>query len=113
MSEPVILLERDDNHVATVTLNRPEVNNAYDRNVIESVAGGLAALAQDSDLRALVLRGNGRHFQAGVDLTFQSELAAMSAEENEAVSQLLTELMRDLNAFPVPTIALVHGACIG
>ena len=41
MSEPVILLERDDNHVATVTLNRPEVNNAYDRNVIESVAGGL------------------------------------------------------------------------
>ena len=37
----------------------------------------------------------------------------MSAEENEAVSQLLTELMRDLNAFPVPTIALVHGACIG
>ena len=113
MSEPVILLERDDNHVATVTLNRPEVNNAYDRNVIESVAGGLAALAQDSDLRALVLRGNGRHFQAGVDLKFQSELAAMSAEENEAVSQLLTELMRDLNAFPVPTIALVHGACIG
>ena len=112
MSEPVILLERDDNHVATVTLNRPEVNNAYDRNVIEPLRAGWQRWRK-TDLRALVLRGNGRHFQAGVDLKFQSELAAMSAEENEAVSQLLTELMRDLNAFPVPTIALVHGACIG
>ena len=113
MSEPVILVDRDARGVATVTLNRPEVNNAYDRNVLQMASDGLAELARDADLRALVLRGNGRHFQAGVDLKFQSELAAMSAAENTAVSKLLTGLMRDLNAFPVPTIALVHGACIG
>ena len=113
MRNPVVLIERDDNDIVTVTLNRPEVNNAYDRNVLGALAEGLANLALDTELRALVLRGNGRHFQAGVDLKFQSELATMSAEENEAVSQLLTALMRDLNAFPAPTIALVHGACIG
>ena len=113
MRNPVVLVERDDNGIATVTVNRPEMNNAYDRNVLDALADGLANLTLDTELRALVLRGNGRHFQAGVDLQFQSELAAMSAEENEVVSQLLTALMRDLNAFPAPTIALVHGACIG
>jgi len=113
MSNPVILVEKDGRGVATVTLNRPEVNNAYDRNVLQTASDGLAELAQDGDLRVLVLRGNGRHFQAGVDLKFQSELAKMSAAENDAVSLLLTGLMRDLNAFPVPTIALIHGACIG
>lgn len=113
MSEPVILIEKDPRGIATVTLNRPQVNNAYDRNVLQLARDGLAELATDRDLRALVLRGNGRHFQAGVDLKFQSELAAMSAGENEEVSQILTGLMRDLNAFPAPTIALIHGACIG
>jgi methylglutaconyl-CoA hydratase len=113
MSESVILVERDPRGIATVTLNRPQVNNAYDRNVLQAASDGLKELAQDVALRALVLRGNGRHFQAGVDLKFQNELAAMSKEENDGVSLLLTELMRDLNAFPIPTIALIQGACIG
>lgn len=113
MSEPVILVERDARGIATVTLNRPQVNNAYDLNVLQTASDGLRELAADEELRALVLRGNGRHFQAGVDLKFQSELATMSKEENESVSHLLTGLMRDFNAFPVPTIALIHGACIG
>lgn len=113
MSESVVIIERDARGIATVILNRPEVNNAYDRRVLQALSDGLAELAKDDSLRALVLRGNGRHFQAGVDLKFQRELATLSAEENEAVSILLTGLMRDLNAFPVPTIALIHGACIG
>ena len=113
MNAPVVIVERDRHGVATVTLNRPEVNNAYDRRVLQAFGDGLAELASDDALRALVLRGNGRHFQAGVDLKFQSELAAMSEAENESVSVLLTGLMRDLNAFPVPTVALIHGACIG
>ena len=113
MNEPVVIVERNSQGVATVTLNRPEVNNAYDRRVLQALGDGLAELASDDALRALVLRGNGRHFQAGVDLKFQSELAAMSEAENESVSVLLTGLMRDLNAFPVPTVALIHGACIG
>ena len=113
MNAPVVIVERDRHGVATVTLNRPEVNNAYDRRVLQALSDGLAELSSDDALRALVLRGNGRHFQAGVDLKFQSELAAMSEAENKAVSVLLTGLMRDLNAFPVPTVALIHGACIG
>lgn len=109
----ILLVEKDDRGVATVTLNRPEVNNAYNREMLEAVRRGLARLSRNDGLRALVLRGNGRHFQAGVDLKFQSELAAMSASENDDVSRLLTGLMRDLNAFHAPTIALVQGACIG
>ena len=113
MSDSSILLGRDSRGVATVTLNRPEVNNAYDRNVLQAVSRGLKELGEDEALRVLVLRGKGKHFQAGVDLKFQSELAAMSEAENESVSLLLSGMMRDLNVFPVPTIALVHGACIG
>lgn len=113
MIDSVILLERDSRGVATVTLNRPEVNNAYDRNLLQAVSEGLEEFAEDETLRALVLRGNGKHFQAGVDLKFQSELAAMSETENESVSLLLAGMMRDLNAFPVPTVALIQGACIG
>ena len=49
MSEPVILVERDPRGIATVTLNRPQVNNAYDRNVLQSASDGLKELAQDAD----------------------------------------------------------------
>ena len=80
MNEPVVIVERDKHGVATVTLNRPEVNNAYNRRVLKALSDGLAELASDDALRALVLRGNGRHFQAGVDLKFQSELATMSED---------------------------------
>jgi len=63
-----VLWNVDARGVATVTLNRPEVNNAYNGELIEGVLNALDALGGHKGLRAVVLKGNGKHFQAGADL---------------------------------------------
>lgn len=113
MTEQLIITETDGRGVATLTLNRPEVNNAYNRALLEAFRRALPGLAGDDAVRCLVLRGNGKHFQAGADLKFLKETATLSAEENDAMSRLTTSCIRDLNEFPKPTIGLVHGGCFG
>jgi len=109
----VVLTGTDARGVATVTLNRPEVNNAYDGALLQALLDACAALAVDSRVRVLVLRGNGRHFQAGADLGWLKRVAALPPAENRAFSALTIQVMRALHAFPRPTIALVHGGCFG
>jgi len=113
MPEPVVLTEIDARGVATVTLNRPEVNNAYNGEMIQALLDGGARLAADDGVRVIVLRGNGRHFQAGADLNWITEVSARSEEDNIAVSQRTTDAVRFLDICPKPTIALVHGGCFG
>jgi methylglutaconyl-CoA hydratase len=113
MTDPVILVATDNRGVATVTLNRPSVNNAYDGALIDALAGGLARLAGDPAIRLVVLRGNGRHFQAGADLAFLRHLSAAPADENLAFSRATVAAIDALANFPRPTLALVHGGCFG
>lgn len=108
-----VLWELDARGVATVTLNRPAVNNAYNGDLIEGVHAAMDALGVEQDLRAVVLRGNGRHFQAGADLAWIGSVGQMSAEENERVSRATAEVVRRLDTLPVPTLALVQGGCFG
>lgn len=113
MSEPPILLTRDARGIAGVTLNRPARGNAYDGAMLEAMIAGLDELAADPTLRALVIRGVGRHFQAGADLEWQLGLTAASPEQALTGSLATTRAMQKLNEFPVPTFALVQGACFG
>jgi methylglutaconyl-CoA hydratase len=113
MSSSTILWRLDPRGVATVTFNRPEVNNAYDGAFIASVLAAMDALAGETALRAIVLRGAGRHFQAGADLKWIASLAGGTAQENLAASRDTATLVRRLNELPVPTVALVQGACFG
>jgi len=113
MTEQLIITETDGRGVATLTLNRPEVNNAYNRALLEAFRRALPGLAGDDAVRCLVLRGNGKHFQAGADLKFLKQTATLSAAENDAMSRLTTSCIRDLNEFPKPTLGLVHGGCFG
>lgn len=113
MSEPVVLTDIDARGIATVTLNRPEVNNAYNGEMIEVLLAGAKALGADDRVRIIVLRGNGRHFQAGADLGWINAVSALSPEDNLAVSQRTTDAVRFLDCCPKPTIALVHGGCFG
>jgi methylglutaconyl-CoA hydratase len=103
----------DARGVATVTLNRPERHNAYDGALIDGLIAVLETLAADPRVRVLVLRGNGKHFQAGADLSWLKQVAGAVLEDNVAFSCRTTVAMRALNEFPQPTIALVHGACYG
>ena len=109
----VVLSAVDGRGVATVTLNRPEVHNAYDGALVGALIETLERLAGDPRVRLLVLRGNGRHFQAGADLAWLKRMADAALEENVAFSRATTAAMRGLNEFPAPTLALVHGACYG
>jgi methylglutaconyl-CoA hydratase len=109
----IVLSGIDGRGLATVTLNRPEVHNAYDGALIDGLVAALEALAADPRVRVLVLRGNGKHFQAGADLAWLKQVADFAIEDNIAFSRRTTAAMRGLNAFSRPTIALVHGACYG
>lgn len=113
VTEPTILLQRDARGVAHVTLSRPSRGNAYDGAMLADLTEGLETLAADAALRALVIRGAGRHFQAGADLEWQAGVAAAPAAEAYAASMATTRAMRLLNEFPRPTFALVRGACFG
>ncbi|MEX2480423.1 MAG: enoyl-CoA hydratase-related protein [Gammaproteobacteria bacterium] len=113
MTRAAVLTAIDPRGVATVTLNRPEINNAYDGNLLEGLAEAIAAVASDPDVRVVVLRANGRHFQAGADLTWLRDIAMRDAATNLAASRLTAHAMRDLHELSKPTVALVQGACIG
>ena len=69
--------------------------------------------AAHKGLRAVVLKGNGKHFQAGADLKWIDAVRASSPEENVRVSRATAEAVQRLNLAPVPTIALVQGGCFG
>jgi len=108
-----VLWSIDARGVASVTLNRPEVNNAYDGDLIDGLIAALDALRSASSLRAVVIRGNGRHFQAGADLKWIDAVRRSSPQENVRVSRRTAQAVRRLNGVPVPTVALVHGGCFG
>lgn len=108
-----VLWSLDPRGVATVTLNRPAVNNAYDGDLLAGLHAAMDALATEPGLRAVLLRGAGRHFQAGADLTWINAVRTQSPAANEAASQATFAAVQRLNRLPVPTVALVQGACFG
>jgi methylglutaconyl-CoA hydratase len=113
MSGKPVRVKVDKRGVATVTLNRPERNNAYDGDMIEALLKGAAKLGRDDRVRVVVIRGAGRHFQAGADLAWIQSVREASVDENIAVSQRTTDAVHGLTALPKPVVALVHGGCFG
>lgn len=113
MTEQLVLLTVDDRGVATATLNRPEVGNAYNEDLLHQLLDGLEKLAKDDSVRCLVIRGAGKHFQAGADIRWLGQVAHYPPAQNYAASYATTKAMQLLNEFPKPTIAIVHGACFG
>ena len=113
MSEPVVLCAIDARGVATVTLNRPTLNNAYNADMLQGLIDTCGRLAADTEVRVVAIRGNGAHFQAGADLTWLRQLSSMDAAANYAASTATAEAMRGLNEMAKPTVALVHGFCVG
>ena len=108
-----VLWDLDERGVATVTFNRPEVNNAYDGGLIHGVLAAIGELSTKPLLRVVVLKGNGRHFQAGADLAWIETVRTAAPQENVRVSRATATAVQRLNTAPVPTVALVQGGCFG
>jgi 2-(1,2-epoxy-1,2-dihydrophenyl)acetyl-CoA isomerase len=113
-----ILLETE-NHVATVTLNRPDVLNALGGGLIEEMSDTVRLLREDDDIRVVVITGAGRGFCAGADLRGVAQSQAASdgtsnaALRNITKRPLLNQLIHDLYSLEKPTIAAVNGPAVG
>lgn len=107
------LLLQHDGAVARLRLNRPELHNALDADLIAALTAALAEVAADPGVRVVVLEGAGASFSAGADLNWMRGMAAASIAENRDDALALARLMRTLDELPKPTIARVHGAAFG
>jgi methylglutaconyl-CoA hydratase len=107
MSEPLLVEKRGA--VARVTLNRPELRNAFDDAQIERVTRAFAELEKDETVHAVVLAGNGPAFCAGADLHWMRRMAGYSYQQNLADAAALAAMLRAIDRLPKPTIARVHG----
>ena len=93
MPESPVLLTIDARGVATATLNRPRVGNAYNADMLHALLDGLARLAADPAVRALVVRGAGKHFQAGADINWLNEATDYPPPQNYEASVATTRAM--------------------
>ena len=112
MADQVLIVERRG-PIARATLNRPEVRNAFDDEVVATLSATARDALQDPSLRAIVLAGTGKAFCAGADLAWMSKAVAYTREENRRDAEDLARMLETLDSVPVPLIARVHGAALG
>jgi methylglutaconyl-CoA hydratase len=95
--------------VATVTLNRPEVRNAFNDEVIAELTGTFVELSRRDEVRCVVLAANGTAFCAGADLNWMKRMAGYTRDQNLEDARALAQMLRVIYACPKPTIAKVQG----
>jgi methylglutaconyl-CoA hydratase len=110
---PALILTIDTRGVATITLDRPQIHNAFDDGLIAQLIAALQQAAADSNVRLLLLAANGKSFSAGADLGWMRRMADASRADNLQDARQLGVLMDVLDRFPAPTIARVQGAAMG
>ena len=111
MHESVLITRRGA--TAEITLNRPQIHNAFDDKLIAALTEALVEAERDPGVRAVVLSGNGSCFSAGADLNWMRGMAGASEPENRDDSLRLARLMRTLQFLSKPTIARVNGSAYG
>ncbi len=95
--------------VATVTLNRPEVRNAFNDEVIQELTAVFLELGERQEVRCIVLAANGSAFCAGADLNWMKRMADYTREENEADAVALANMLKVIYRCPKPTVARIQG----
>jgi len=95
--------------IARVTLNRPEVRNAFNEALIAELTAAFTELGRRSDLRAIILAAEGKAFCAGADLNWMKAMAGYSWEENHADATRLADMLWAIYSCPVPVVARVQG----
>ncbi|MEQ1612513.1 MAG: enoyl-CoA hydratase-related protein, partial [Hyphomicrobiaceae bacterium] len=113
MTDKPVLWTLDSRGVGRVTLNRPEVNNAYDGALIQGLHDAMTDLGGKAGLRAVVVTGAGRSFMAGADLKWLNAVRMSSPADNDKASRLTAEAVDRFNRLPVPTVVLINGFCVG
>ncbi|MHB1375185.1 MAG: enoyl-CoA hydratase/isomerase family protein [Thauera sp.] len=99
--------------VATIWMDRPEVFNAFNEQLIAELAAACTELDVDAGVRVVVLAGRGKHFSAGADLNWMRRASDSTEAENLADSRKFAAMLRALSGLSKPTIARVQGAALG
>ena len=99
--------------VVRVTLNRPEVRNAFNEAMIEELTAWAESVRLGGVTRLAILQGAGKSFCAGADLTWMSSMVGYSRQENIRDARAAGRMFEALNSIPVPLIGRVHGAALG
>jgi methylglutaconyl-CoA hydratase len=113
MTGKKIKISRQEQGIVRVTLNRPEIHNAFDDQLIAQLTTTLKELDQDLTVRVLILDAAGTSFSAGADLHWMKKMAGYSKAENLQDSEYLADLMASLYHMKCSTIAAVQGAAYG
>lgn len=108
-----LTISADPLGVARVTLNRPEVKNAFNEQLIAEIADAMNALSKDASARIVVLQGAGDAFSAGADLSWMKRASEFSAAENLGDARRLAAMLHSIYACDKPVVAMVQGACMG
>ncbi|UKJ76950.1 enoyl-CoA hydratase/isomerase family protein [Azospirillum brasilense] len=108
-----ILIDIAASGVAAVTMNRAEVHNAFNEQVITDLTDAFLSLGSNPDVRVILLRGAGKSFSAGADLGWMKKMAGYSHGENVQDAMGLATMLRTLDECPKPTIAVVQGPAFG
>jgi methylglutaconyl-CoA hydratase len=104
---------RDNRGVVTLTLNKPEIRNAFNPEFMAALRDATDRLGTDDSTRVLLITGAGSAFSAGADLNWMASMREYSYEDNVADSRQLDALFRQLDAFPRPVVARVNGPALG
>lgn len=108
-----VLTQVDDYGNVTVSLNRPEVHNAFDPEMVAALTNVLEAIAQDDSIRAVVIAGEGKSFCAGADIAHMRKSAKFTKAQNYRNATESARLFHALYTLNKPTVAAVHGAVRG
>ena len=107
------LLVDESDGVVFVTLNRPEVHNAFNDELIGEAIDLFSSIGASASARAIVLRSGGANFCAGADLNWMSRMVSYTREENIRDSSQLAKMFAIMNECPLPIIGRIQGAAIG
>ena len=113
MANDPILERSDEGQVAHVRLNRPDVRNAFNAELIGELTRTFEALAGDENIRAIVLSGNGKVFCGGADISWMRSSLDLTFDQNVADAQAMSDMFRTIDRCPKPVIGKVHGAALG
>lgn len=113
MSDQLCHCRIDSAGTATISLNRPDVHNAIDERLVNSLLDSLKSVDENSAVRTVILASNGKYFCAGIDLNWMARSAAYSRTENRVDALRIMELMQTLYNLSKPTIAMIKGPAYG
>jgi methylglutaconyl-CoA hydratase len=108
-----VLLNTDARGVARITMNRPELHNAFDETMIAALTDAFTHVAADPAAHVVLLSGAGKSFCAGADLAWMKRAAGFSRAENIADANRLSAMLHAINACPKPVVGIVQGAAYG